>query len=213
MADRMTDIDKAEAELEALDRAETAEQSGKRQVWEQQVGESPKAFHAFRIYRDLMEKRTLAKVAETLGCSSTNVERWARRWAWTQRCYEFDLVEEEKFREQTARDRMAHRRQQIQLGTVLTNIAAHSLREFQQRIEQHLPLNFDPAQVAALLKLGDEMKSRGLGEDKGAGNYTRINVILGDAPDMPDIDAPAKARAALSDDTRGEDFELEPKPN
>jgi hypothetical protein len=214
MADRMNDIEKADAELDALDRAKNAEQGGKRQVWERQAGESAKAYAAFAKYRDMSAARTMAKVAEMSQCSAQNIHRWARRWFWTQRCYEFDLVEEEKFREQTARDRMAHRRQQIQLGTVLTNIAAHSLREFQQRIEQQLPLNFDPAQVAALLKLGDEMKSRGLGEDKGGGKYTRINVVLGTAPDIDDIDdAPAESRPALFDDTTGEGFEPKPKPN
>ena len=206
MDDYISDKAKADAEMDAIERAEAAELRGSRQVWEQLPGESPKAFHAFRLYRDLMEKRTLAKVAETLGCSSTNVERWARRWAWTQRCYEFDLVQEEEFRKQTARDRMAHRRQQIQFGTVLQNIAAHALREMQQKIEQQLPLGFDPAQVAALLKLGDEMKSRGLGEDKaGAGRYTRINVIIGTQEAPPDAPTTSGWKA-LSDDTTGEAF-------
>lgn len=203
MDDYISDKARTDAEMDAIERAEAADRHGGRQLWEQLPRESPKAFHAFRLYRDLMEKRTLAKVAETLGCSSTNVERWARKWAWTQRCYEFDLVQEEEFRKQTARDRMAHRRQQVQLGTVLQNIAAHALREMQQKIEQELPLGFDPAQVAALLKLGDEMKSRGLGEDKaGAGRYTRINVIIGTQEAPPDAPAGAswnEASNALDD--------------
>jgi hypothetical protein len=211
MDDYITDRAKMDAELDALDRAKNAEQHGKLQAWQRQPGESAKAYSAFAKYRDLVEKRTMAKVGEMSGCSSQNIERWARRWFWTQRCYEFDLVEEEKFREQTARDRMAHRRQQIQLGSVLTNIAAHSLREMQERIEMKLPLNFDPVQVSALLKLGNELKSKGLGEDRAGGRYTRINVILGTSPDIDE--APAKARPALSDDTTGEGFELEPKPN
>jgi hypothetical protein len=211
MDDYISDKAKADAEMDAIERAEAAELRGSRQVWEQLPGESPKAFHAFRLYRDLMEKRTLAKVAETLGCSSTNVERWARRWAWTQRTYEFDLIEEEKLNQQMSRERMAHRRQQVQLGTVLTNIGAHSLRELQIKIEQQLPLNLAPSELAALLKLGDDLKVRGLGTDRAGGKYTRINVIIGTAPDIDD--ASAESRPALSDDTTGDGFELEPKPN
>jgi len=215
MSDYISDRAKADAELDAIERAEAAEQRGTRQIWERMPGESAKAYAAFVRYRDMAEKRTMAKVAEMSGCSTQNIERWGRRWSWVTRCYEFDVTAEEELNKQTARDRLAHRRQQIQLGSVLTNIAAHSLREMQQRIEMKLPLGFDPAQTAALLKLGDEMKSRGLGEDKaGGGRFTRINVILGTAPDIDDIDdAPVKARPALSDDTTGDGFELEPKPN
>jgi hypothetical protein len=184
----MSDIDKVEAEFEAIERAERAERSARRQVWEQQVGESPKAWNAFRIYRDLMEKRTLAKVAETLGCSSTNVERWARRWAWTQRTYEFDLVQEERFREQTIRDRLAHHRRQIQIGQALQSVAVAGLRELQARLEQKLPLNLDPSEIAAFQKLGDDLETRGLGEDRegNGGKFTRIVVNISDAEPIPD---------------------------
>jgi hypothetical protein len=202
VADYMNGSDKAGRELDALDRAENAEQGSRRQLWDRQPGESPKAFNAFRLYRDAMEKRTLAKVAETLGCSSTNVERWARRWAWTQRTYEFDLVEEEKFREQMARDRVAHRRRQIQIGQAVQIVAVAGLREWQMKLDQKLPLNLDPDEVAKLLKLGDELETRGLGEDQGAGRFTRIIVNLGEAPPLPD--ALEASSSVLCDDTTGE---------
>lgn len=131
--------DKARLEMDALERAENAEQNGRCQLWERRPGETEKAYSAFRIYRDLAERRTLAKVAQTLGCSSTNVERWARRWFWTNRVYEYDLVEEEKWREQASRDRIAMRRRQIQFGQVLQSIAAYAVQEWRQRIEQKLP--------------------------------------------------------------------------
>jgi len=188
MTDHRNDSDKAKLELEALERAETAEQRGRRQVWEQQVGESPRAFFAFRLYRDLTEKRTLAKVAQTLGCSSTNVERWARRWNWVNRSYEFDLVEEERLRQQMSRERIAHRRRQIQIGQALQSVAVAGLREWQARLEQRLPLNLLPDQIATLLKLGDDLEARGLGEDEGAGRFTRIVVNLTDAPPLADAE-------------------------
>jgi len=169
-------MNKARLEMEALERAESAEQTGRRQLWERQPGESPKAFHAFRLFRDLAEKRTLAKVAQTLGCSSTNVERWARRWAWTQRTYEFDLVQEEEWRQQAARDRIAMRRRQIALGQALQGVAAYGLREWQDRIAEKLPLHMRPDEIATLLKLGNELEAKGHGEEKDGGRFTRIVV-------------------------------------
>ena len=180
MSDYISDKAKADAEMDAIERAEDAERRGTRQIWEQLPAESPKAFFAFRLYRDLMEKRTLAKVAETLGCSSTNVERWSRRWNWVNRCYEFDLVQEEEFRKQTARDRIAHHRRQVQIGQAAQSVAVAGLRELQRKVEMQLPLNLAPSEVAALLKLGDELETRGLGDEKGKAHYTRIIVRFGE---------------------------------
>ncbi len=179
----MNSPDKARVEMEAVERAESAEQTGRRQLWERQPGESAKAYNAFRLYRDAMEKRTLAKVAQTLGCSSTNVERWARRWAWTQRTYEYDLVQEEEWRQQAARDRIAMRRRQIALGQALQSVAAYGLREWQDKIEQKLPLAMRPDEIATLMKLGNELETKGHGDEKHGGRYTKIIVSLGTLSD------------------------------
>ena len=66
------------------------------------------------------------------GWSTQNIERWSRRWAWTHRVYLFDCAEEEKWREQSARDRVAHRRRQVQLGQAIQSVAAHGLAEWQR---------------------------------------------------------------------------------
>jgi hypothetical protein len=206
------DTDKAALELEALDRAETADRSGKRQVWERMVGESAKAYMAFAAFRDLAEKRSFVRVAEMLGCSPQNVERWARRWNWLDRVYEHDLVEEEKINRQMSRDRMAHRRRQITIGQHFQSVAIAGLRELQAKIEQKLPLGLDPVQIAALQKIGDQLESAGLGQDREAAKYTRIVVSLGDQLDDPE---PAAIRPALCDDATGDarDDDEHPKPN
>lgn len=173
----MSGTDRARLELEALDRAENAEQAGRPQIWQRQAGESAKAYNAFRIYRDLAEQRTFAKVGKELGCSSTNIERWAARWCWTQRCYEYDLVQEEEWQRQASRDRVQMRRRQIQLGQALQAVGAHSVREWQARIAGGQPLNLDPVETVAILKLGAELEGKGHGEEREGGRYTRINVI------------------------------------
>ena len=75
---------------------------------------------------------------------------------------------------------------QIQIGQALQSVAVAGLREWQARLEQRLPLNLLPDQIATLLKLGDDLEARGLGEDEGAGRFTRIVVNLTDAPPLAD---------------------------
>lgn len=179
----MSNTDKVRLEVEALERAESAEQSGRPQLWQRQPGESAKAYNAFRIYRDLAEQRTFAKVGKELGCSSTNIERWAARWCWTQRVYEYDLVQEEEWQRQASRDRVAMRRRQIQLGQALQSVGAYSVREWQQKIAANLPLHLDPVETVAILKLGSELEAKGHGEEKEGGQYTRINVVIGTLSD------------------------------
>jgi hypothetical protein len=203
MDDYICDKAKADAELDAIERAEAAAQSGSRQVWERMPRESAKAFAAFAKYRDLSTARTMKKVAEMSQCSAQNIHRWARRWVWTHRAAQFDIVEEEKFREQAARDRLDHRRRQVRIGQAMQSVAVAGLRELQAKLEQKLPLNLAPSEVALLQKLGDDLESRGLGEDnRGAGRYTRINVIIGTQEAPPDALAEAswnEANKALPD--------------
>jgi hypothetical protein len=163
--------------FEALEGVEAAEQAGRPQPWSRQLGESAKAYAAFSKYRDLAERRTMKKVGEMSGCSTQNIERWARRWNWTHRAYMFDAAEEAKWREQSARDRLAHHRRQVQLGQAVQSIAAHGLAEWQRKIEMKLPLDLRPDELAVLLRLGDDLESKGLGTTR-EGRFTKINVVL-----------------------------------
>ena len=171
--------------FEALEAAEKAGQSGKAQPWERQLGETSKSFAAFQKYLNLSSRRTLGRVAEMSGCSAQNIERWSRKWSWVARVQAYDVIEEQKFREQTCRDRLAHSRRQIAIGQSLQSVAVAGVRELQDRLTQKLPLNLTPIELAALLKLGDELESRGLGTSR-EGRFTRINVILKRQADYPE---------------------------
>lgn len=168
-----------ETDFETIESAENAERAGHRQVWDRLDGETAKAFSAFQKYLNLAERRTLAKVAEMSHCSNQNIERWSRRWCWVNRVQAFDVIEEEKTREQLCRDRMAMRRRQIQIGMAMQTVAVAGLREWQERIEQKLPLNLSPEQIAQLVKVGSELERLGHGEEKDH-RYTRIIVNLGE---------------------------------
>jgi hypothetical protein len=190
-------------ELQTIEAAENADQTGRPQLWERQAGESAKAFDAFRRYRDLAERRTLAKVAKELGCSSTNIERWARKWFWTNRVSAFDLVEEEKFREQTARDRMSMRRRQVQLGAACQGIAAYGIREYQSRIAAGQALNLGAQEIKDLLAIGSQLEGKGIGEAKDS-RYTRIVVNFSGGHRYPGEACGCKCPACASCHGEGE---------
>jgi hypothetical protein len=52
--------------------------------------ESPKAFEAFQIYRDLGTDRSIAKVSKRLGKSMPLLTRWSARHSWVERAREWD---------------------------------------------------------------------------------------------------------------------------
>ncbi len=53
--------------------------------WEIQPRETPQAFEAWSIYRDLGLDRSYAKVAKALKKSEHLISRWGKRWGWQRR--------------------------------------------------------------------------------------------------------------------------------
>lgn len=59
--------------------------------WERQPGESPQAFEAFKIYRDLPQgTRSLARVSSELAKSIPLIKRWSSEHNWLDRVDEWD---------------------------------------------------------------------------------------------------------------------------
>ncbi|MFJ2774648.1 hypothetical protein [Streptomyces sp. NPDC087300] len=55
------------------------------QVWDQQRGESDKAYAAYTAYYRLGVRRSYRKVGQELGKSDTLIGRWGARWGWVER--------------------------------------------------------------------------------------------------------------------------------
>lgn len=58
-------------------------------AYEQQPGESDKAFAAFKTYRDMGPNRSIAKAGRKLGKCTVTLERWATKFTWQERLKEW----------------------------------------------------------------------------------------------------------------------------
>lgn len=196
--------------LEALQNVEPAR---RRELWERLPGEPERAFQAFVLFRDALDRRVVSEVGAKLTppCSRQNVWRWSFRWRWEERVSCFDVDRDRRHREEMARQRTEMDKRHLKIGMLMQSVGAHALAELQQRVEMRLPLNLSADEARGLLEAGAKMERsvHGPGHES---RYTAINVILGDQPDLPD--EPSEARPArLSDDTTGEGFEVGKKPN
>jgi hypothetical protein len=148
--------------------------------WLQQVGESAKAFDAFSRYRDLLAKRTFEAVARQLQCSGANVRRWALQWNWADRVWAYDSYLDEQDRSEQVRERREMRKRQAHLGVTMQSIAAQGLKELQDRMQQKLPLNLEPSDIARMMDVGARLERGARGEDT-AHMYTNIQVVIAES--------------------------------
>ena len=58
--------------------------------WDRQESESPKAFHAFTLYKDAGSERSLTHVAQRLHVSKQAIGRWSSQHHWVGRSLAWD---------------------------------------------------------------------------------------------------------------------------
>ena len=85
--------------------------------WEQQPGESPKAFEAFNKYLLMGTERSLQKVAYELKKSTTMMAKWSSRWKWVERVAAWDIEQERIVRNEQAADIRKMRKRHANLAT------------------------------------------------------------------------------------------------
>jgi hypothetical protein len=160
-----------------LDPSQRAVAVEPREPWEKLPRESQKAFGAFVLYRDDPQRR-FKNVAEKLNCSAQNVFQWSSKYNWKLRCDSFDVEQDRAQRAEFARGRVRMRERHMQVARAMLSVAGHALREWADRIEQRLPLNLAPEQIALLTKCATELEHRTIGEEKDH-KYTQIIVSIG----------------------------------
>ena len=125
--------------------------------------ETPKAFQAFRIYRDLGIDRTIAKVAEELGKHPNAVAAWSQKHNWTRRAGAWDReLDSVGLNAELSEVEEMHRRQ-AKLGRRLQELG---MREIERAIkiaeDNEEPL--DVKETQKLVKLGTDLELLNRGE-------------------------------------------------
>lgn len=75
--------------------------------WERQKTETPKAYEAFCLYRDMGPQRTLRAVGEQLAKTHAIISRWSSAYGWAERVRAWDsmpVLKTEQAYEDMARD-------------------------------------------------------------------------------------------------------------
>jgi hypothetical protein len=137
--------------------------------WERQPDESPKAFEAFTIYRNLGSSRSMAKVAEQLGKSNQLMSRWSRLHGWVRRAEAWDNEQDRLARQEQAIAIKKMRKRHANLAEAMLIKAAKAL----QRIpDDEVKASDIPRMVETAARLerisrgdvGDVVESRDGGE-------------------------------------------------
>jgi len=84
-------------------------------AWERREDESAEAFEAFTHYRDFGANRSLAKVGQELGKSTTLMEKWSKKHQWVRRVALWEAEEDRLWLQglHTERRKMAQRQARL----------------------------------------------------------------------------------------------------
>ena len=137
-------------------------------LWGRQCGESRKAFAAFTTYVEMGTDRSLKRLSEALGRSTSRglFARWSAKWSWQQRVKAFD-------REQGRVRQMVHAgvvketiKRQQSLGKALLGQAGLALAAMRgPKCEEcgRGGVNLTPTQITQFVKVGVDVERLALG--------------------------------------------------
>lgn len=97
--------------------------------WEQQQGESAKAFEAFAIYRDMGVERSVRKVTQRLNKSLTLIGKWSSRYNWPERARAYDRDLDRQAHAQAVRDVRSMTNRHIRIAMQLQAKALEALEQ------------------------------------------------------------------------------------
>lgn len=91
----MTTINTEAAEILNKINAKMEEEKIKK-AWDKLPNETNKAYTAFVLYLQFGTERSLQKVADYLGKSKRNIEKWSQKFNWVERINAFELERKEE---------------------------------------------------------------------------------------------------------------------
>jgi hypothetical protein len=126
--------------------------------WDQQAGETARQFEAFRRYRNRTPaERSLAKVGQELGVSTSYLERLSSELQWMQRVAAWD-------HEQDLLDRARSVRERQEMNAMQAAVAAAAIRKLAEAVDRIDIGKLKPLEIARLLDVAGktERLARGL---------------------------------------------------
>ena len=96
--------------------------------WEMQKYDTPKAWEAFQVYRDMGKNRSLVKVAEELHKSTTIIGRWSRKNNWGDRIAAFETEQDRIIRAELTKEIGAMRKRHADIASAMLVKAARALQ-------------------------------------------------------------------------------------
>lgn len=95
--------------------------------WERQLNETPRAWEAFVLYRDMGASRSIAKVARELGKNKVVLEKWSTEYDWVKRCAAWDAEKDRVARETQIKDIIEMRQRHAAIAKKMMDTADHAL--------------------------------------------------------------------------------------
>jgi hypothetical protein len=126
-------------------------------IYCRQRKETSKAFEAFQLYRDLGPERSLAKVGQQLGKSTTLMERWSQKWNWVVRAAAWDEVQDRRIQEAQLKAIAEMKERHAKMGGILQTKALEGLANL-------VPSQLKPNTLLSFLIQGVKMECEGRGQ-------------------------------------------------
>jgi hypothetical protein len=128
--------------------------------WERLTEETPQAFQAFAVYRDLGLTRSAAKVAKELGKSQTIISRWSSANSWVIRAEMWDREQDRvRLLAQVEESRRMGERH-ADLGVKLLDKALIKLASMSKAEAKRMSIH----QLVWLVRAGSQLERRARGE-------------------------------------------------
>lgn len=96
--------------------------------WERQKGETPRAWEAFSVYRDMGADRSITKTAQHLHKNRTTIGEWSRKYDWVKRATAWDAEQDRIARQSQIDEIKKMRKRHADLATAMLVKAAKALQ-------------------------------------------------------------------------------------
>jgi len=113
--------------------------------WERRRDESAPAFAAFQVYLGLGAQRAFIGVARQLGRHKSLVYRWARRHAWRERVYQWELTQSHEAESVVRQEREDALRRQVRDAARMQRLSMFKVGSMVYRDQESGQVTLDPS--------------------------------------------------------------------